>query len=408
VLNTMISYINYGGRVTDYIDLRTIDVILRNLYCEDVMEDGHKFSPSGLYYSVEFDERAPHKTYMKYIDSLPLNPDPEAFGLHENAEIICAETETRDIFSGILSLEANDSTGSGKSREEIIDECAAGILQRMPSHFDVESVRMAYPLRYEESMNTVLLQECMRYNPLIRKINKSLPQLRKALKGLVVMTEELEEVSNALLVQTVPKSWAALAYPSLKPLDPWISELLQRIEFLQDWYDNGIPAVFWISGFYFPQAFFTGTLQNYARKMTVPIDTLSFDFVVHDDKSIDDFTERPEDGCRIHGLFLEGARWNSTTHMLDDSLPKQLYTKAPIMHLVPKRDRKPPQGGIYRCPVYKELSRKGTLSTTGHSTNFVMWIELPGGKDDIKNNLGMSDQEYWIKAGVAMFCALAY
>ena len=42
------------------------------------------------------------------------------------------------------------------------------------------------------------------------------------------------------------------------------------------------------------------------------------------------------------------------------------------------------------------------------STNFVMWVELPGGKKDIKNNLGLSDQEYWIKAGVAMFCSLRY
>ena len=107
-------------------------------------------------------------------------------------------------------------------------------------------------------------------------------------------------------------------------------------------------------------------------------------------------------------MFLGGARWNSEKHVLDDSLPKQLYTQAPIFHLVPVQDRKPPSGGIYRCPVYKELSRKGTLSTTGHSTNFVMWFELPGGRKDIKNNLGMADQEYWINAGVAMVCSLSY
>lgn len=35
---------------------------------------------------------------------------------------------------------------------------------------------------------------------------------------------------------------------------------------------------------------------------------------------------RPENGCCIYGLFLEGARWNSQSMVLDESHPKELYT----------------------------------------------------------------------------------
>ena len=32
---------------------------------------------------------------IDYIEKLPLNPEPEAFGLHSNAEITNAQNETR-------------------------------------------------------------------------------------------------------------------------------------------------------------------------------------------------------------------------------------------------------------------------------------------------------------------------
>lgn len=85
VLNTLGAEINYGGRVTDDKDVRLIKSILARFVQADVLNVGFGLSDSGIYKSIPEGSK---EDYINYIQSLPLNPSPEAFGLHENAEII--------------------------------------------------------------------------------------------------------------------------------------------------------------------------------------------------------------------------------------------------------------------------------------------------------------------------------
>jgi dynein heavy chain len=228
-------------------------------------------------------------------------------------------------------------------------------------------------------------------------INQSLKEMLKALRGLIVMSADLEKLANSLFNNQVPTLWAAKAYPSLKPLSAWVSDLEERLNFINGWQRNGTPKVFWISGFFFPQAFLTGTFQNFARKYKIPVDTVSFDFQIIDKKA-EEISESPEDGCYIRGLYLEGARYNPKTQQLDECKAKELYYEMPVIWLRPIANRKKPESGIYECPVYKTLNRAGTLSTTGHSTNFVLSMDLPSSQP----------QSHWIRRGVALICSLNY
>jgi len=56
-----------------------------------------------------------------------LNPTPEAFGLHQNAEITNSQNETRDLLENILSVQPRSGGGGAKSREETIGELAKSI-----------------------------------------------------------------------------------------------------------------------------------------------------------------------------------------------------------------------------------------------------------------------------------------
>ncbi|XP_033612844.1 dynein heavy chain 1, axonemal isoform X2 [Fukomys damarensis] len=395
VLKYTAGEINYGGRVTDDWDRRCVMNILEDFYRPAVLSPDHSYSDSGIYHQIQptYDLNG----YLSYIKSLPLNDMPEIFGLHDNANITFAQNETFALLGAIIQLQPKSSSAGSQGREEIVQDVAQNILLQVPEPINLQMVIARYPVLYEESMNTVLVQEVIRYNRLLQVITQTLRDLLKALKGLVVMSSQLELMAASLYNNTVPELWNSKAYPSLKPLASWVMDLLQRLNFLQTWIQGGIPAVFWISGFFFPQAFLTGTLQNFARKFIISIDIISFDFKVMA-QSPSELKKRPEVGCYIHGLFLEGARWDSEAFQLTESRPKELYTDMAVIWLLPVPHRKAQNQDIYLCPIYKTLTRAGTLSTTGHSTNYVIAVEIPT----------REPQRHWIKRGVALICALDY
>ncbi|XP_058416307.1 dynein axonemal heavy chain 1 isoform X1 [Diceros bicornis minor] len=356
VLKYTAGEINYGGRVTDDWDRRCVMNILEDFYSPEVLFPEHSYSASGIYHQLQPTYNL--SGYLSYIKGLPLNDMPELFGLHDNANITFAQNETYALLSTIVQLQPKSSSVGSQGREEIVEDMAQNILLQVPEPINLQNVMTKYPVLYEESMNTVLVQEVIRYNRLLQVITQTLRDLLKALKGLVVMSSQLELMAASLYNNTVPELWNAKAYPSLKPLSSWVMDLLQRLDFLQAWIQGGIPAVFWISGFFFPQAFLTGTLQNFARKSVISIDTISFDFkVMH--QSVSELKKRPQEGCYIHGLFLEGARWDSVAFQLAESRAKELYTEMAVIWLLPMPNRKIQDQDFYLCPIYKTLTRAG-------------------------------------------------
>ena len=131
----------------------------------------------------------------------------------------------------------------------------------------MDEVQLRFPVIRENSMNTVLTQEAIRFNNLLNKILMTLDDLKAAQKGSILMTEQLSATRIQLIQGFVPDTWIEVSYPSLKPLASYIRDLNLRILTLEKWVkDQAPPEVFWLSGFFFTQSFLTAILQNFARK----------------------------------------------------------------------------------------------------------------------------------------------
>lgn len=101
------------------------------------------------------------------------------------------------------------------------------------------------------------------------------------------------------------------------------------------------------------------------------------------------------DGINVHGLFIEAGRWDHQNGGLVDARVGELYSRLPVVWFKPclhvdVRDR-------YEAPLYKTQSRAGVLSTTGHSTNFVLPILLES----------KQKPDFWILRGTALVTAVS-
>ena len=98
-----------------------------------VEDDNYKFSDSGEYFAPPHGD---YESYINYIKSLPIDPLPEVFGLHENADIARQQAETQLLFDSVLITLPRASGGAGDSPQDVVERMAADLLQKIPGVFD--------------------------------------------------------------------------------------------------------------------------------------------------------------------------------------------------------------------------------------------------------------------------------
>uniref|UniRef100_A0A8C8AZP1 Dynein axonemal heavy chain 17 n=1 Tax=Otus sunia TaxID=257818 RepID=A0A8C8AZP1_9STRI len=359
-LRYLFGEIMYGGHITDDWDRRLCRTYLSEYIHEELLE-GEVYLAPGFLIPPSLD----YEGYHKYIDENLPPESPHLYGLHPNAEIGFLTAASDRLFRTVLEMQPKESDAggvSGVSREEKVKSVLEEIMARLPEPFSMADLTAKAVDRTPYVV--VAFQECERMNILTQEMRRSLTELDLGLKGELTITADMEELANALFYDNVPAPWARYAYPSLLSLGAWYTDLLLRIRELDVWTtDFALPATVWLAGFFNPQSFLTAVMQSTARKNEWPLDKMCLSVEVTK-KNREDITAPPREGSYVHGLFMEGARWDVPSGGIADARLKELTPPMPVIFIRAVPADRLDTTNVYECPVYKTRMRGPTYVWT--------------------------------------------
>ena len=257
---------------------------------------------------------------------------------------------------------------------------------------------------FQIPLNIFLYQEVQRLQMAISNVRFTLEIVVQAIRGEVVVTAEIMDSINAIYDARVPKIWLySPAGDELSWLAPnlgvWYSGLVTRDHQYRSWLSSGRPTSFWMTGFFNPQGFLTAVQQEITRahkNENWALDSVVMHAEVTEIQNAELVRSTPKEGLYVHGLFMDGAAWNSVENSIVESAPKKLFSNMPILLVtaVTKMAKRQLSSsgnygpfGAYDCPVYKYPQRTDKY--------YVFSVML-----STQNHKPL----HWILRGVALLC----
>jgi len=191
----------------------------------------------------------------------------------------------------------------------------------------------------DNPLNIFLFQELQRLQAVIKRVRTMLSAMISAINGEIVMTSELLVAMTDVFDAKVPRPWLYTPggdeFSWLMPyLGTWFASFKERDAALGGWLNVGRPNSFWMTGFSNPQGFLTSMKQVVTRLHKGQLWALDdVDYMCEVQQEVDGSQVKapPKEGVFVHGMFIDGARWDKSAGSLAESEPKKLFAPMPVI-----------------------------------------------------------------------------
>jgi len=155
----LIAEANYGGRVTDALDRRLVNVYINQFFCEDAIDPQINFSlaPQQPDSPYVIPNDADLLSCKEEIKNFPQSDAALAFGQHANADISSQIEDSNSLLGTIVSLQPKVVIEGAETNEHKILRSCRSMQEQVPPLFELKAVRKTMEPRADpEPMKTVL------------------------------------------------------------------------------------------------------------------------------------------------------------------------------------------------------------------------------------------------------------
>jgi len=420
----MICDIQYGGKITDSLDRRLFSYYATKWLVPDTLEEGYTMQPKNPVLRIPGNFQYLVKDYQSiteykdYCMSFPEIDSPECLGLHPNADLTYRMKSARELLEivGNTQPKGGGGGGGGPSKEDLVYEQAGKLYERMPEDYveDIYKQKIIALGGLSVPLNMFLFQEIQRLQEVLELVRKMLKQMQLAIKGEVVMTDDLASGINSMGDARAPRPWVYTASGTefswiIPMIAGWYGQMQNIDAQARTWMEHGRPNSYWMAGFSNPAGFLTAMTQEVARKHNKAPQFWALDEMVYHTepshmKEFHQVTSTPAEGVYLHAIFMDGGTFDIKAGMLVESSPKILVTELPVLlvsanhFLAQRKVNKEIYGpqGPYPAPTYKYAVRGDGYPGNPDIKNYIFIINLKC--DAVKDPL------HWGLRGFACYC----
>ncbi|CAF0783257.1 unnamed protein product [Rotaria sordida] len=377
----------YGGRVDNPVDTDVLRSYLMQ-YFNSAIIGGSRGSKYKLASNINLPNSSNLNEYKKICEDLSDDPDaPSLFGLPSNIERSAQRMNSAQIINSLKILQRTDVEVEKFDKEKwsVLLTPLLNLWKKLNQDTDFIKLRVHPPIEDGSLSPIQSFLQLERYNgiQLVQTIHENLASLSKVIRGISLITNEIQEYAKDLLQNETPQTWQDRwegPTDSMQYLRVVVSKAKAMQQIATSIKDRDIfSQTINLSDLFRPDTFLNALRQQTARETKQPMDTLilntSWSGEIKHGKNV---------SIKISGLQLEGCSFDNGR--LSESAPD-----SPSITSFPS---------CYIAWIPQDVAQQETRETIS------LPVYFSAARDKIVTRLNVpcsSDKDKWLQCGAALF-----